>query len=100
MFNKLKLFQNSRKFQKNIVDITEESNKLKLKVIDNSLQYEEKHALLSQQKSALKKQLVSLDLEYNELKAKLDKEVKSRSISLKLIFFARIFTRFASWDVI
>ena len=74
-FSKLTAFQRTKKFNKKISGITEETDIIKRKSVNNALHAEEKQILIKQQNMALKKQLSTLDIEFNNLKNKLDKEV-------------------------
>lgn len=74
-FSKLTAFQRTKKFNKKISGITEETDIIKRRSVNNALHAEEKQILVKQQNMALKKQLSILDIEFSNLKNKLDEEV-------------------------
>ena len=79
-FSKIKLFTISNEFNKEITELTENSDKIKRRETDHMLMSEQRQLLIHQQKVSLKKQLSKLDVEYNNLKAKFEKELKEKQI--------------------
>ena len=79
-FSKIKLFTISNEFNKEITELTENSDKIKRRETDHMLMSEQRQLLIHQQKVSLKKQLSKLDVEYNNLKTKFEKELKEKQI--------------------
>ncbi len=79
-FSKIKLFTISNEFNKEITELTENSDKIKRRETDNMLMSEQRQLLIHQQKISLKKQLSKLDVEYNNLRMKFEKELKEKQI--------------------
>lgn len=79
-FSKIKLFTISNEFNKEITELTENSDKIKRRETDNMLMSEQRQLLIHQQKVSLKKQLSKLDVEYNNLRMKFEKELKEKQI--------------------
>jgi hypothetical protein len=79
-FSKIKLFTISNEFNKEITELTENSDKIKRRETDHMLMSEQRQLLIHQQKVSLKKQLSKLDVEYNNLKMKFEKELKEKQI--------------------
>jgi hypothetical protein len=79
-FSKIKLYKVSQELNKEITELTENSDKIKRRETNHTLMSEQRHLLVHQQKTSLKRQLSKLDVEFNSLKQKFEKELNEKQM--------------------